>query len=183
METKTCRFETILYLSTGSTSCQRFLKYLFVADKFIFKIINSGRVIPTLTTSPPFPWFISWKWKQIRVNSGLFRIQPRAPPPVGGFSKLIFVAENCRPSFPLSCSYWRPLQKLSTIAFCWYFVGSFFCVRVPDIIGKLKKCQSEQYVDQVLYSAMDSRKFYNKHHGDTVPKNRAACFYVLFISM
>ena len=29
------------------------------------------------------------------------------------------------------------LQNLSTIAFRWDFVGSFFCVRLPDTIRKL----------------------------------------------
>ena len=41
---------------------------------------------------PPFPWFIGRKWKWKRANTGLFRIQPRAPPSGGGFSKFIFIA-------------------------------------------------------------------------------------------
>ena len=99
---------------------------------------NSGITIPTLTTFPPISWFLGWKWKQRRANLGLFWIQLYAPPPAGGFSKLIFVAENRRPSCLSSCSYWRPLQKLSKIAFCCNFVVEFFGVRTTDIISKLK---------------------------------------------
>ena len=64
--------------------------------------------------------------KKRRAILGLFRILPRALPPDGGFSKFIFVAENHQFSCPSSCSYWSPLQKLSTIAFRCNFVGSFF---------------------------------------------------------
>ena len=42
--------------------------------------------------SPPSPRFLGRQWKRRRANLGLFRIQPRAPPPAGGFSEFIFVA-------------------------------------------------------------------------------------------
>ena len=102
-----------------------FSKFISVADKLIFKISNSGRTIPTLTTSPPFPWFLSRKSKQRRANLGLFQIHLRVLPPAANFSIFIFVAENCRPSSLSNLSYWRPLQKLLTIAFRWNFVGGF----------------------------------------------------------
>ena len=41
-----------------------------------------------------FPRFIGRQRKQRRADSGLFRIHPRAPPPAGGFSKFIFVADK-----------------------------------------------------------------------------------------
>ena len=66
------------------------------------------------------------------------------------------------------------------------FHRQFFCVRVPDIISKLKNkknCQSEQDVDQVLYYVMDGRHCENDQHGHTVPKNRATCFYVFYRSI
>ena len=105
-----------------------------------------------------------------------FRILSCDPPPSGGFSEIVFVAENLRPSCPSSRSYWRPLKKLSTIAFCCNFVGIFFKRTRPWHHHKTeqpKNCQSEQDVDQFLYSAMDGRKYQNKHHGDTVPKKNA----------
>ena len=46
MKMKTCRFRNISDSATCSTSCQRFLKIHLVAD--FFKIINSGRTIPTV---------------------------------------------------------------------------------------------------------------------------------------
>ena len=52
------------------------------------------------------------------------------------------------------------------------FHWQFFCLRVPDITRKLKKNhQSEQDVNQVLYSAMDGWKCVNTHHGDAVLEN------------
>ena len=71
-----------------------------------------------------------------------------------------------------------PPRKSSTIAFYWNFIGSFFCVRVPDIISKLKNknCQSEQDVDQVLYFEMDGQQCENKQHGDTVPEKARDMF-------
>ena len=48
---------------------------------------------------------------------------------------------------------------------------------------KPKKCQSEQDIDQVLYSAMDGQHCQNKQHSDTEPKNCVTCFYVLFRSI
>ena len=42
----------------------------------------------------PFPLFIGREWKRRRADSGLFLVQPRAPPPAGIFSKFIFVAEK-----------------------------------------------------------------------------------------
>ena len=36
-----------------------------------------------------------------------------------------------------------------------------------------KNCQSEQDVDQILYSGMEGRKCENKQHGDTVPEKKA----------
>ena len=39
---------------------------------------------------------------------------------------------------------------------------------------------AEKDVYQVLYSAMDGRRCQKKYHGDTVPKKRAAWFYVLY---
>ena len=44
--------------------------------------------------SPPFPRFLSRKWKLRRAHLGLFWIQSRDPPPVGSFSEFIFVAET-----------------------------------------------------------------------------------------
>ena len=41
---------------------------------------------------------------------------------------------------------------------------------------KKEKFQSEQYVDQVLYSAMDGRQCQNKQHGGTVPKKAPRVF-------
>ena len=41
---------------------------------------------------------------------------------------------------------------------------------------KHKNCQSEQDVDQVLYSAMDGRLCENKQHGDTVPEKARDMF-------
>ena len=103
-----------------------FSKFILVADKLFLKISSIGRAIPTLTTSPPFPWFLGRKWKQRCANLWLFWIQTHAPPPVSGFPKSIFVAENPRLSPPSSRSYWRPLQELSTTAYHCNFVGSFF---------------------------------------------------------
>ena len=50
----------------------------------------------------------------------------------------------------------------------------FFCVRAPDIIinMKNKNCQSEQDVDQFLYSSMDGQQYQNKLHADTMPKQK-----------
>ena len=62
-----------------------FSKFIFVADKLNLKISYSRRTIPTLTSSPPFPRFLGRQWKRRHADSGLFRIQPRAPPPAGGF--------------------------------------------------------------------------------------------------
>ena len=42
----------------------------------------------------PFTQFISPQWKLRRANSGLFRIHPHVPPPSGGLSELIFVADK-----------------------------------------------------------------------------------------
>ena len=47
-----------------------------------------------MTTYLPFPRFLGRQWKRRRADSGLFRIKPLTPPPSGGFSKFIFVAEN-----------------------------------------------------------------------------------------
>ena len=65
-----------------------------------------------------------------------------------------------------------PLRKSPTIALHWDFIGSSFCIRVLDIISKLKKKIGHlgQDVDQVLYSAMGGRQCENKQHGDTVPE-------------
>ena len=41
-----------------------------------------------------FPRFLSRKWKRRRADSGLFWIQPRAPPPAGGFLKFISVMDK-----------------------------------------------------------------------------------------
>ena len=60
-------------------------KFSIVADKLILNIFNSGRTIPTLTTSTPFSRFMSQKWKQRRADSVLFQIQSRNPPPAGVF--------------------------------------------------------------------------------------------------
>ena len=46
------------------------------------------------TVLSTFSLFLDLKWKQRRDDLGLFRIQPRATPPAGGFSKFIFVAER-----------------------------------------------------------------------------------------
>ena len=78
---------------------------------------------------PPFPWFIGRKWKWRRSDSGLFRIQPSAPPPAGGFSKFIFVAENHRPSCPSSRSYRHPLQKWSKLPSAVILLAVFFRTR------------------------------------------------------
>ena len=56
-------------------------------------ISNSGRTIPTLTNSSPFPQFIGRNWKWGRADLVIFWIQPRAPTPPDVFSKTIFVAE------------------------------------------------------------------------------------------
>ena len=58
----------------------------------------SGRAIPTLTISPPFPRFLGQQWKRRRAGSWIFCIQPRDPPPSGVFSKFVFVADNRQPS-------------------------------------------------------------------------------------
>ena len=72
----------------------------------------------------------------------------------------------------------------STIAFRWDFIGSFFCVRVPEIISKLKNknFQSEQDVDQDIYSAMEDQQFQNKQHGVNMPK-KERYFYVFYRSI
>ena len=44
-------------------------------------------------TTPPFLRFLGRQWKRRRADLGIFRIQPRAQPPAGGFSKFIFVAQ------------------------------------------------------------------------------------------
>ena len=47
-----------------------------------------------VTVFSNFSRFIGRKWKLRRANLGLFRIQPRAPPPAGNSSKFIWVAEK-----------------------------------------------------------------------------------------
>ena len=98
MGTKTCRFGIFRIQPRAPPPAGGFSKFFFVADKLIFKISYSGRKIPTLTTSPPFPLFIGRKLKGRRSGLVLFRIQPRAPPPAGVVSKFIFVADNLQPS-------------------------------------------------------------------------------------
>ena len=71
-----------------------FPKFIFGVDKIFLKWV----IVYALTTSPAFPRFLGRQWKQRRADPGLFRIQPRAPPPAGGFSKFVYVAENCQPS-------------------------------------------------------------------------------------
>ena len=46
-----------------------------------------------------------------------------------------------------------------------------------------KNCQSEQDVDQTLYSRMEGRQCENKQHGDTVPEKEHDIFYVLYRSI
>ena len=75
-----------------------FSKFIFIADKLFFKISYSGRKIPPLATYPPFSQFLGRQWKRRRADLELFRIQPRASPPVGGFSNFIFIEENSHPS-------------------------------------------------------------------------------------
>ena len=55
-----------------------------------------------------------------------------------GTSSFPMSADKSRKRCPSNRSYWRPLQKSSIIVFRWDFIGSFFCVCVPDIISKLK---------------------------------------------
>ena len=75
------------------------------------------------------------------------------------------------------------LQKLSTIAFRWDFIGSFFSTRPRhhQRTEQQQKCQSEIDVDQVSYLAMEGRNVQNKHYGDTVPQSPREIFFVLFI--
>ena len=107
--------------------------------------------------------------------------------PERGRASLVCLAHSSSVIYLFFKSLYMPtLQKISTIDFRCNFVGSFFCVCVPDIIGKSnnnKKCQSEQDVNLVLYSEMDGQQFQNKEYGDTVPKKHVACAYVIFRSI
>ena len=51
-------------------------------------------ILTMVPCSPPLPQYLGQKWKRRRANSGLFRIQPRALPPSGGFLKFVFVAKT-----------------------------------------------------------------------------------------
>ena len=57
----------------------------------------SCMILTMALCSPPFPRFLGQKWKLRRASLGLFRIQLCAPPPAGGFSEFILIAEK----FPL----------------------------------------------------------------------------------
>ena len=77
----------------GNHSCAHLLMY----DKMYHFMKSSGISFMILATSlcyPPFPIFISRKWKLRCANSGLFRIQPHTQPPSCGLSEFVFVADK-----------------------------------------------------------------------------------------
>ena len=117
-----------------------FSKIIFVAEKSIILISNSGRIIPTLT---------------VLLHLFLDLLVARAPPPASGFSIFVFVVEKRQPSCPSSRSYRHSLQKILTIPFCCNF-QQFFAYGSLTSSAKLttKNVQSEQNVDQVLYLSM-----------------------------
>ena len=103
----------------------------------ILKNNNSGRTITTLTTSPPFPRFLGWKWKQRRADSGLFWIQPLTPPPTRSFSNTFSLWRITNPlalqaaHTDSSCEHCLQLPSVAIV------LAVFFCVHVPEIIRKL----------------------------------------------
>ena len=175
---KTCRFRTTSDSATHPTSCQRFFEIHCRWVDFFKKMSNIGRTIPTLTTSPPFPQFLGRKWKWWRADLGLFRIHWHAPPPAGGFSKLIFVVENWRPSCHSSRSYWLPLQKLPTIPFHCNCFGIFFAytsLTSPEN-RTTKKLPVKTRFWSIFYLEMGNQQCQKKDHGDTVPQKTRGMF-------
>ena len=135
MEMKTCQFGTISDSAARSTSCQRFFKiHLCCKEKNL--ISNSGRALPTLTTSLSFPCFLNRKWKWRRANSGLFLIQPRAPSPAGVFCEYFFCRESLN-FLPFKTLILTPPSKNVKNFLPLRFCQKFFCVRVANIIIKL----------------------------------------------
>ena len=98
---------------------------------------------------PQRKWISKTRWQEVeRVDES--EIFPNQNVLVSIFGREI---EETVPLKPLILT---PPAKIVNDCLPLGFHRQFFCVRVPDIIRKLKKyCQSEQDDDQVLYSAMD----------------------------
>ena len=151
-------------------------------DELILKISNSGITIPTLTSSPPFPRFLGWKWKQRRANLGIFRIQPRNQPPGGGFSNFFSLWRINNPLAPQAAHNDAPYTNRWQLPLTAILLLFFFrtCPWHYQKNEQQKNFQLEQNVDKVWYYTMDSQQFQNKDHSGTVPKKCMIGFYVLF---
>ena len=101
-----------LFLDFSADNGNGFSKFIFIADKLIVKISNSGRTIPTLTTSPTIPRFLGQKWERRCADSGLFRIQTHAPPPAGSFSKINFCCGESPTLLPFKLLILTPPAKI-----------------------------------------------------------------------
>ena len=88
-------------------------------------------------------------------------------------------------SLPFKPLILTPLAKIADkwllLQFCWQFVLRTRPWHHQQT--EQKDCQLEQDVDQILYLAMDGGQCQNKDHGDTAPKKRATCVYVLLRSI
>ena len=71
-----------------------------------------------------------------------------------------------------------PPEKSLTTAFCWDLTGSFFCVRVPDIISKLKnkKTASRNKISIKFYIPQWTVDNTRKKNRDTVPEKARGVF-------
>ena len=95
--TTNTRIIKIAASSQDSNSSELLCAHFLIFDKtyhFMKSAYISCMVLTMALCSPPFPWFIHRKWKWRCANSGIFRIHPSAPPPAGGFSIYISVAEK-----------------------------------------------------------------------------------------
>ena len=94
----------------------------------------------------PVPWFIGRKWKRRRVDSGLFRIYPRALPLVGGFSEFLFVADKL-------------IFKISYSVYFDYF-STFYSI--SWLTMELKMCRFRTIPDSATRST-SCRRFFKIH--------------------
>ena len=86
------RIKEITPSSQASDSGKGLCAHFLLIEKtyhFMKSTCISCMIITMALCSPPFSQFFTRKWKWRRVNLGIFRIQPRAPPHAGGFSKSI----------------------------------------------------------------------------------------------
>ena len=78
------------------------------------------------------------------------------------------------------------LNFFSTIDFCCYSVGSFFCVRVPDIISRMNNKTNSSRNNMLIKFYIWQWTFDNvitKNIVTPFQKNCATCVYVLFRSI